>query len=245
MPNFRLGRKAVKRDSRTLMLSRYTSPSFTPPESCDWTRGVLEWGMMLNDKLGCCTIAGVAHAIQVWSMNAGTETTLPDSTVLNYYEKWDGYVVGDPNTDEGGIELDVLNNWRKQGFSGHSLLAFADPDVKNINEVKQSISLFGGSSIGLQVPQSVMDSNDDPTISWDVTGDDSDCGGHCVYAVSYDANTVGVISWGKVYKMTWRFWLEFVDEAHALLSPDFIAQNGLDPQGFNLSQLQADLANIR
>ena len=219
MPNFRLGRKAVKRDSRTLMLSRYTSPSFTPPESCDWTRGVLEWGMMLNDKLGCCTIAGVAHAIQVWSMNAGTEATLPDSTVLDYYEKWDGYVVGN--------------------------LAFADPDVKNINEVKQSISLFGGSYIGLQVPQSVMDSNDDPTISWDVTGDDSDCGGHCVYAVIYDANTVGVISWGKVYKMTWRFWLEFVDEAHALLSPDFIAQNGLDPQGFNLSQLQADLANIR
>jgi len=31
----------------------------------DWTKGITEWGMMMNDTLGDCTIAGVGHAVQV------------------------------------------------------------------------------------------------------------------------------------------------------------------------------------
>jgi len=46
--------------------------------------------MMLNDRLGCCTISAVGHAVQTWTANAlGRELTVPDSTILEYYEKWD------------------------------------------------------------------------------------------------------------------------------------------------------------
>ena len=124
----KLGRKAIKTDSRTLALGRYLTPSLPPPPPAyDWTKGITAWGMMLNDTLGDCTIAGCGHAIQVWTANTGSMVTVPDATIESYYEKWDGYVPGNPSTDNGGIELDVLNDWQKQGFAGNTLMAFADP----------------------------------------------------------------------------------------------------------------------
>ncbi len=148
--NMKLGRKAIRTDSRTLALGDYlTSTLPPPPPSKDWTCGNTSWGMMANDKLGDCTIAGIGHAIQVWSACTGGEITVADSTVVSYYETWDGYNPADPTTDRGGIELDVLNNWHKQPFDGHNLVAFADPKYTNLLEIRQSIALFGGVYIGM------------------------------------------------------------------------------------------------
>ncbi|MGO8790269.1 MAG: hypothetical protein ACLQVL_23205 [Terriglobia bacterium] len=122
-----LGKRPRRHDPRTLKLARYmTSALPTPPASVDYTRGVTDWGMMLNDQLGDCIIAdGPGHATQVWTLNAtGTMVTPPDSLILATYEKWCGYNPVDPTTDAGGIELDVLNNWRQQGFAGHALDAY-------------------------------------------------------------------------------------------------------------------------
>ncbi len=149
----KLGRKAIKTDSRTLELGRYLTPAVPPPPAAaDWTKGIDSWGMMLNDMLGDCTIAGCGHAVQVWTANTGTMVTVPDSTIESYYEQWDGYVPGNPSTDKGGVELDVLNDWQKQGFAGNTLLAFADPRLANLVEMRQSIALFGGVYIGLSLP---------------------------------------------------------------------------------------------
>ena len=112
--------------------------------------------MMLNDTLGDCTIAGVGHAVQVWTANAGAMVTMPDATIEQFYEQWDGYVPGNPSTDKGGIELDVLNDWQKGGFAGHALLAFADPKPANLTEIRQSIALFGGVYIGLSLPMTAQ-----------------------------------------------------------------------------------------
>ena len=70
--------------------------------------------------------------MQVWTANTGSMVTVPDPTIESYYEQWDGYVPGNPSTDTGGVELDVLNDWQKQGFAGHALLAFADPKPANL-----------------------------------------------------------------------------------------------------------------
>ena len=46
----KLGRKAIKTDSRTLALGRYLKPSLpAPPPAKDWTKGITQWGAMLND----------------------------------------------------------------------------------------------------------------------------------------------------------------------------------------------------
>ena len=242
----KLGRKAVKTDSRTLMLAKYISSLPAAPVAKDWTKGLTTWGMMHNDTLGDCTIAGVAHAVQVWSANTGKETTISDREVLHYYEKWDGYNPKDPSTDNGGIELDVLNDWKKQGFDKHKLLAFADPAVSNLEEIRQAISLFGGVYIGLRLP---VTAQQQVGKIWDVVphggahATPGSWGGHAVFVPKYDATTFTCITWGQLQPMTVAFWEKYVDEAHALLSHDWLETKG-SPAGFNLAELQADLAQI-
>lgn len=246
MPDFRnmkLGRKAVKTDTRTLRLSRYLTAELpAPPPSVDWTKGITQWGMMLNDSLGDCTIAALGHAIQVWTANTGAETTVPDSVILGAYEAWDGYVPNDPSTDNGGVELDVLNKFKQQGLAGEQLLAFADPQASNLTEVQQSIALFGGVYIGITLTNAQLQQQ-----VWDVIPNDDSgiAGGHAVFVPKYDTDgSFTCITWGELMKMTPAFWQSAVDEVHTLLSPAWIAANGA-PSGFDLSQLQTDLAAIQ
>jgi hypothetical protein len=49
------------------------------------------------------------------------------------------------------------------------------------------------------------------------------------------------ITWGARQLMSWEFWTTYVDEAYVLLSPAWLNTRGLDPSGFNLNSLQADL----
>jgi hypothetical protein len=251
----KLGRKAIKTDTRTLALGRYLTPSLPPPPAAkDWTKGITAWGMMLNgpepseprfpDGLGDCTIAGCGHAIQVWTANTGSMVTVPDATILNYYEQWDGYVPGNPSTDNGGIELDVLNDWQKQGLAGNALMAFADPKPANLTEVRQAIALFGGVYIGLSLPLTAQTQN-----VWDVVpkgganAKPGSWGGHCVFVPKYDAKGFTCITWGQLKTMTVAFWNKYCDEAHALLSQDWLTAKGA-PSGFDQAQLQADLNAI-
>jgi hypothetical protein len=44
--------------------------------------------------------------------------------------------------------------------------------------------------------------------------------------------------------MTIAFWNEYVDEAHALLSHDWLESKG-SPSGFNLAELKSDLGLIK
>lgn len=251
----RLGRKAIKTDTRTLAFGDYLTPALPPPPpTADWTKGIKSWGMMLNgpepsepkfpNGLGDCTIAGVAHAIQVWTANTGAMVTVPDATILSYYEKWDGYVSGNPSTDNGGIELDVLNDWQKQGFAGNPLVAFADPKPAKLVEIYQSIALFGGVYIGLSLPVTAQTQD-----VWDVVPNGGanakpgSWGGHCVFVPKYDQKGFTCITWGGLKTMTLAFWKKYCDEAHTLLGQNWLSAKG-SPNGFNEAQLQADLKAI-
>jgi hypothetical protein len=142
------------------------------------------------------------------------------------------------------VELDVLNAWRRNGLVGHQLAAFADPHPSNLEEVRQAISLFGGVYIGLALPITAQSQD-----IWDVgSPDDPDAepgswGGHCVYVPKYDAYGFTCITWGAPKQMTLDFWNEYCDEAHALLSNDWLSAKG-SPGGFDVAQLKADLEQV-
>ena len=247
MQNFKLGRRAIKTDSRTLKMANYTAAGLPePPASAGWDKGVTDFGMMKNDELGDCTIAGCAHGEQIWTVNAYPHmSTISDADVLKYYMKWCGYDPSDPSTDQGGIELDVLKNWRKEGFAGRHILGFADPNVRNLKEVRQSIAWFGGVYIGVNLPATAQDQD-----VWDVVSNGGHnaqpgtWGGHCVYVCAYDKDGFECITWGKLKRMTTAFWNNYVDEAHTILGCGWI-NNKKSPSGFDMEQLQSDLKAIR
>lgn len=238
----KLGKGPAKWDSQRLTLGKYFTNKLSPPPSwCNWTKGKTSYGMMLNDSLGDCTIAGVGHAIQVWSMNVSEEVTIPDSVILQYYEKWDGYNPNNPSSDQGGIEVDVLNNWRKSGFSNHNIIAYADPVITDHVHIKIAISLFGGLYIGLILPVSAQTQK-----VWHVVKNDGGVwGGHCVFIVAYNDEELICITWGRLMRMTWAFWDKYVDEAHAIISKDWLNSNQVDPSGIDLALLEKDLQIIK
>ncbi len=237
----KLGKRLPRRDPRTLRLAKYFAPAPMPlpPDSVDWSKGITSWGMMLNDNLGDCTIAACGHAIQVWSANAGSEITVPDDAILAAYEAWDGYDPKDPSSDDGGVELDVLNQWRANQLAGHPLLAYADPDPQNDYHVKFAIAYFGGVYIGLALPLSAQSQE-----VWDVAdganGEPGSWGGHAVFVCGYDADGLTCITWGQIKRMTWAFWAKYCDEAHALIGQDWLRQ-GKSPDGFDMFALVTDL----
>lgn len=246
VPGKRLGRKAIKTDTRTLKLAKYLTAALpAPPAARDWTHGITNFGMMRNDVLGDCTIAGCGHAVQLWTANTSSEVTLNDDVIESTYSAWDGYVPGNPSTDNGGVELDVLTDWRKSGLAGHTLIGFVAANVKNLTEIRQTIALFGGAYIGLALPLTAQNQT-----MWNVVPDDGtgtsaagSWGGHCVYVPAYTPSTFTCITWGGPLTMTVAFFSAYCDEAYALFGADWL-KAGMAPSGFNQQQSTADLAAI-
>ncbi len=239
--SLRLGKRPARLDPRTVKLARFLPSELpAPPDATDWASGIVSWGMMRNDLLGDCTIAGLGHAVQVWSAATGNPFTVPDQVVVDYYGRWCGYIPGDPSTDNGGIELDVLNQWRKSsdGFFTEKLIGYADPDPGDLLHIKQSIWLFGLSYIGLSLPISAQRQD-----VWDVvdgaSGSPGSWGGHCVIVLGYDNRTLTCVTWGELKQMTWAFWQKYCDESHTLLSKRWLDSAPSDYKF--LGDLQAEL----
>lgn len=237
----RLGKHAPKQ-VKTLKMRDYITQPLPVPNIYGLSYKVKNLGMMLNDTLGDCTCAAVGHIIQSWTAEAGKEVILSDAEVEKLYENSCGYNPADPSTDQGGIEIDVLNYWKANTVFGHALSAYVTINYADPQEVKEAVYYFGGSYIGLQLPLAYQTAS-----VWNVqhgaNGAPGSWGGHAVPIVDYNPGGPIVISWGKKIQMTWGAMNKYADEAYALLSPDiFMGIKSIT--GFKLVQLRKDLMQI-
>ena len=252
-----LGKAAPRVDSRTLRLGKYISLLPAPPVSIDWTTKMSNLGFMVNDQLGDCTCAAAGHLVQEWTANVGSQIILPDAAILKAYEDVGGYAPGNPATDQGAVEIDVLNYWRQTGIGGHKILGYMSINVQNQKEIQTAIDLFGGVYIGLSMPLAWQG-----TQHWDVSRgfaklkrffggggewEPGSWGGHAVPLCGYDAlGNYRLITWGSAaYTITPDAMAEYCDEAYAVLSQqDWTGAKGLSPSDFDLAQLKTDLSEI-
>lgn len=242
----KLGKLPPKHDFRTLRFAKYAKALLPAPVKFDYTNRLNRLGILANDTLGDCTAAGVAHLHQAWAAYNGFSFIPTDAETVEFYSKSCGYVIGDPATDNGGALLDVLKYWKTNGYFGHTIEAYAAVAGDDAASIKQAIYYFGGLYMGIALPKSAQNQD-----VWDVPwygqrgpGAFGSWGGHCVSAaVGYDEDTVTVITWGALKKMTWNFFKTYCDEAYAVLSPDWYG-TGVAPTGFDAVGLRADIAAI-
>lgn len=224
-------------------------PTLPPlPANVDNTGGQTEWSVMLNDSLGDCTCAAFYHARQIWSKACSNEDTQPDSSVLALYEATCGYIPGDPSTDNGGAEQDVLAYLHSTGAplangTRDKILAFIEVDQRNMEDVHRTIYECGLAYIGFNVPSSVMPPNGETPKVWDVVKGETDpIGGHAIILTGYKENgNMGLISWGENYEMTPAFFSAFVDEVYAIASLDWVKATGNTPLGMTLDELASQM----
>ena len=230
------------------------------PAECHNAAGLpANLGMMLNGgegALGDCTIAGLFHAIQVWTQDAqGKMWTEPDSCVLQAYEEGCGYRPGDPSTDGGGVEQNVLTWASTEGIpiltdagqARSKLDAFVELDPRNPHDICTAIYECGLAYIGFEVPRNIPE---DAGSFWSGATDLGAIeGGHCVIVTGWvgalTAPTFDVISWGDRFTMDWTFWQRYVDEAYALFSPLWVEASGKTPYGLDPATLSAIMQAIR
>lgn len=256
--HLKLGKLPARYDHRTLRLSKYIKALAPPPASAGYITEVASWPMDLNDAIGDCTIAAMAHVIQQWTTYAGAAYLPPEALVLDAYEAVSGYNPNNPNSDNGAVILDVLKFWQKNGIGGHKIAGYVSVNAGIHDEVKQAINLFGNCYIGIGLPISAQTPltgvNGNPVWSLNATGPTGigapfSWGGHCVPIMGYGMDVAGnpgveVVTWGQLFDVTWGFLDLYCDEAYALVSQDWIDKTGQSPSGFNLTELLADLKAI-
>lgn len=224
----KLGRTRARHNAESrAKMARLTSalaalpPDFAPTV-IDNTSGITNWGEFLNNSLGDCTVAGPAHQIQVWTAKSGKEITVPDSDVLAAYEAFDGYVDGDPNTDQGGDILTVCQDWQNAGIGGHKISGFAHVNMTQENWM-QALYIFGSLNTGVTFPQFALDQIGG---TWDFDpskpGKPADPSlGHCMALVGGDLEGATFVTWGELQRATWRFVFRYFDECVACQSPEW------------------------
>jgi len=242
----KLGKGQRKRSLKALPLSNYMKASAVAfPPAKAWER-TIDWGMLGNDTVGDCTIAGLLHLIMGWNAvaHAGSPVTFTTEQAIELYSTVTGYNPANPSTDQGAVMTDVINYALANGFYGHKPAGFVTLDVSNIDMIKAAAFLFGGVYFGLNVPDYVMQVPAGGSWSTPPGADTTIDGGHAIYIPGYGSDGATLVSWGATYTFDWDFWAAYVDEAYAMVSPDWIKASGTSPSGLDLAGLLADLKQV-
>src|SRR5271154_936561 len=185
-----LGKLSYEHDERTLMFDRYVSFAQVIPNlpGSIAVPQLAAWGMMLNDSLGDCAIASPGHMTMAWTSDAGKLFVPSDTQVLQGYET-QGYVPGNPSTDQGCVILNVLKQWQKgkAGLFGQHCGPYAGINTQDVTAMKTGAWSY--------------DPATDTGPNWQVAS----WGGHSVPIVGYDAGGAWVITWGAPLYVTWPF----------------------------------------
>ena len=202
------------------------------------------WGMLLNDSVGDCTIAGAMHTSMLWNRIAGRQVHFTNTDAIEDYSAVSGYVSGDESTDQGADMVAVAAYWKNTGMrddtgARHQIGAYLSIDPKNIDHICAASYLFGAVGLGINLPSSA-ERQFMNGLPWDVVPGDSNEGGHFIPLVSRGPAGYGVVTWGKLQTMTPAFASAYIEEAIAYLSPEMLV-NGKSAEGFDMAALQYDL----
>jgi hypothetical protein len=255
MTRLALGKLPASEDQRDLLFSRYVQPAALPVPPAQFGHDTLfapkAWGMLGNDEWGDCAWAGPAHETMILSTEGGTPATFTSAGVLSDYAAGTGF---DPNagppgsnpTDKGSDVRAVLGYRVKTGIvdaSGtrHKIGAYVKLDHGSLTQLYQALYLFQVVGIGIQFPSSAM-GQFNAGQPWDVVPGATVQGGHYIPVVAR-REMIDVVTWGALQQMTEAFFSTYCDEAWAYISTEDL-KNGVDPDGFELTQLRADLAAL-
>jgi hypothetical protein len=248
----KLGKTPATQDKRDIKFATLLDTATLPPLPHAFGHpGIVgSWGMLGNDQVGDCVIAGGMHEVIMWTRESKThaDATFSTATAIEDYSRITGYNPDDPNSDQG-TDMRVAALYRqKTGLVDvhgrrHKIGAFASLSPGSMSDLDYAIYLFGAAGIGIEFPSSAMDQFNAGQV-WDVVRGAQIEGGHYIPGVEKLANgNYGFVTWGKEVQVTPRFLEKYMDEGFGYVSTEMLAY-GKSPEGFNVDQLKADLAAI-
>lgn len=252
---FKLGRRRPVARCPRLSLKNYLYKGVpTPPAAIDYAlKGTAALANIYgNDQLGDCTCAAAFHIDGTLLANADQPVTFAADDAIKFYSASCGYVPGDPSSDQGGDEQTVLNYWQQNGLlpdGSHKISGWVAVDATNVDECKTALWLFENLYFGVELPDAwVNPMPGSNNFIWDVAGSADPNNGHCFSGEGYNQIGVLIDTWGMIGTVTWAAVAKYAaasggqGELYAVLGPDAIDKaNGKAPNGFDFTQLQADM----
>jgi len=256
--NVRFGRRALANPPTRLRLASYLDIQkfTTPAPDCDYTSAAAAGlsDVLLNDRLGDCTCAGVGHAVDVVNCNSGTIVRVTDDQVLALYENACNYNPSDPSSDQGGDEYTVLDYVSEHGMDGSGLHQFMGSvlvDATNKLEVRWAQWALGNLYFGEGLPDAyVQNMPNGPGFTWGVEGDSDPDNGHCFVGCGSNSNGIIICTWGLLGLQTYDAVAKYATrsgggELHTILTTEWLNNaSQKTPSGFALSDLVSDLKKI-
>lgn len=233
---YKLGALPPQRPYGLAQLSVYARGKIPAPPASVAVPAVADWGMLDNDRLGCCTVSGAGHAIMAWNVEVNEHDEIPTDaeTESTYFALTGG-------ADSGCVEADVLKTWHNDGLFGHKIAGYAPVNVHDLTGFHQAVAFYGGAYLGVALPTSAQQQFS-VRDEWTVVPGSPIEGGHCVLCVGYDQHSVQVVTWGQVVNVSYPWIQRYTTEVWAIIGPEFV-EAGRGPS-LDLETLQADLALI-
>ncbi|RAV17523.1 hypothetical protein DQP57_00420 [Mycobacterium colombiense] len=253
--NYRLGKHPAT-PHYGLKLSDYVRHSDLPslPEEFGHGNLVSDWGMLGNDTVGDCAIAGPFHAEMLWCTEGDKPFKINTECTLEMYSAITGY---DPSaynwwtnsnpTDNGSNVQDVAEYWRTTGLKDaagniHKIQCYMALEPGNVEQLFQAIYLFGAVGIGVELPAEFQDAFNRGEV-WDALEDPHIEGGHYILGVGKRAGNIEIVTWGQTCQLTPAAYEQFNDETFVYFNEEMLVK-GKSLEGFDADQLMADLADI-
>ncbi len=243
------GKKPARPEAQPkLKFAKYAVALPEPPAAFGYSSLLpTDCGMLSNDSIGDCVIAGAEHETMLWTASGGSAASFTDGTAIADYSAITGYDPTDPSTDQGADMQVAASYRRKTGMidaSGkrHPITGYVSVERGNFAQHKLATWLFGAVGLGLQVSRAQVDQFDrgEP---WDGPLDPATAGGHYVALTDFRDGYLFVVTWGRVQRVSMDFFLANNDESLAYFSQEFL-KAGVAPNGFDAVQLQIDLNAI-
>lgn len=237
MPDrYKLGALAPVRPYGLRTLAVYANGRLPAPPATASVPAVARWGMMDNDRLGCCTVSGVGHAIIAWNEEVSQADMVPtDDQVESTYFALTG------GADAGCVEADVLRHWHTKGLFGHTIAGYAPVETHDFVGLQQAIAFYGAAYLGVALPESAQEQFQSGA-AWTVVPGSPIEGGHCILAVGYNHEYVQCVTWGGVVNVAYPWLAHYLTETWAIISHQFV-KAGHGPS-LDLATLQADIKSI-
>lgn len=205
-------------------------------------------GMLGNDSVGDCTIAGPMHVSMLW--NAISENMVKFTTLdaLDDYRDACGYVFNKPSTDVGGDATAVAAYWQKTGMrdwraNRHKISAFVSLDPANFEHLMSASYFFdGGCGLIAALPGNAEDQFDagEP---WDGAAANDDELHFIPLAYRGNDNLNHVYTWGADQPATDAWIKANVRQALGYISQELLVKLR-SIEGFTFDQLLTDGQNL-
>ena len=257
--SFKLGRNRPIARGPRLSLRNYLMRGVPePPANADYSKKATSAlsQLYLNNQLGDCVIAGMAHLVGVFTGNAGGPPAVYNNNeIISLYSAIGGYVPGHPNTDRGCDEQPALNYWQQHGAAtpsgAHEIAGWISVNGADKIEYRTALWLFENLYFGLELPNAWINPFPSaPGFTWNVAGPPVPTNGHCVVGVGYTQKGVTICTWGMLGLMTDAAIAKYATtvgagELYTVVSHDSLEKaTQRAPTGFDWSQLVADFDSM-